>query len=306
MAILRVDERIESATAKLDRNGYATYQRVFQVIAEDYTTRQGAAVEAVRAIVDIGDAYSVLDPADGTTVIDSDAGAFCTDLSAALGSGADDGCTWDVTVTYGPAGGEVPTFPPNPLDHPIELSWGSQLVDEVIFLDRDGDPITNSAHDYFEENPPTRARYKIILNIQRNQATFSTTLAQSYKGTVNDADFTVVSETFAAGLVKCADITGKPIYHPDCGWYWVVSYSFEIDPNGWAYKPLDRGVRKLVSGSKVAITDAHGEPIADPDFLNGSGAVLTAGGTPIVLEFDIYPESNFDDFGFDYTNTPGY
>src|SRR4051794_20393868 len=109
MGILSVEEKLEGATAKLDQLRRATYTRVFQVVADDYRTRAGEALLAVG--IQIGDAYKVLDPDDGTTVLEQDKGSFVTEVSAALASAADDGCQWDVTVNYGPEGGESNLFP---------------------------------------------------------------------------------------------------------------------------------------------------------------------------------------------------
>jgi hypothetical protein len=146
MAIVEVFEKLEGATSKQDKSFQTSYTRVFQVVTDDQKTRARAVRLAVMsaAPVAIGDAYQVLDPADGTTVLEQDTASFCTSISAAVAGSTDDGCQWDVTVEYAPGDGS-PTFPPNPIDHPLKLSWGSQLVEVPVNYDRNGDPIQNSA-----------------------------------------------------------------------------------------------------------------------------------------------------------------
>lgn len=305
MGIYYVQESREQGTGKVDRNGYTYYTRVFEVGSTDWRTRQALAIAAVQDTgLNIGDYYQVLDPADNS-VIEYDPNSYLLELSSALASSSEDGCLWLVTGNYGPAGGENATFPPNPLDHPIELSWGSERVDIVVDRDVNGNAVTNSAGDFFEENPPTIEKYRIILTIQRNESSFSPTLALTWKGTVNNAAWTVAGTSFAAYTVKCLDITSNAVYHPACGWFWPVKYDFAIDLDGWRYKPLDRGVRMNDGSGKRAILDSQGQPIPDPVLLNGSGLPLT-GGTPVVLTFNICPLSDFSLLNFDYTNAPGY
>jgi hypothetical protein len=149
-------------------------------------------------------------------------------------------------------------------------------------------------------------KYLILLNIVRNEATFSPTLAQTWKGTVNDAVFSIAGDDFAAGTVKIADITSELSYNPECGWYWPVNYQFEIDPDGWKAKLLDQGMRTLVSSKKVTMVDDAGKEVSTPELLDGAGAKLAVAATPVVLEFDVLPESDFSILDFDFTDAPGY
>lgn len=306
MAIVEVFEKLEGNVSKQDKSFQTSYTRVFQVVTSSRLDRARTVRLAVMsaAPVAIGDHYEVLDPSDGTTVLEQDTASFCTSISAAVAGSTDDGCQWDVTVEYSPSDGS-PTFPPNPVEHPLKLSWGSQLVEVPVNYDRDGDPIQNSAGDFFDPTP-TVMKYLILLNIVRNEATFSPTLAQTWKGTVNDATFTIAGEDFDPGTVKIADITSELSYNAECGWYWPVTYQMEIDPDGWKSKLLDQGMRTLVSGAKKAIADDSGKEVSTPELLDGSGVKLAVGADPVVLEFDVLPESDFSLLDFDFTDAPGY
>lgn len=306
MAIVEVSEKLEGATSKQDKTFQTSYTRVFQVVTDDHLTRARAVRLAITssAGIAIGSHYQVVDPADGTTVIEQDTASFCTSISAAVAGSSDDGCQWDVTIEYAPSDGS-PTFPPNPIDHPLKLSWGSQLVELPVKYDRDDNPIQNSAEDFFDPTP-TVMKYLILLNIVRNEATFSPTLAQTWKGTVNQHIFSIAGEDFAVGTVKIADITSELSYNGECGWYWPVNYQFEIDPDGWKAKILDQGMRELVSSKKVTMVDGAGKEISTPELLDGAGAKLASGAAPVVLEFDILKEKDFADLHFDFTSAPGY
>jgi hypothetical protein len=301
-----VDEKIEGNTAKTDAKGNATYTRAFRVTADSYALRAKGAVEAVVAQkgIEIGTPYEVLDPADGVTVLESDDAASCQEISAA--SASDDGYSWDVTVSYGPLGGEAATFPANPLEWPVEFALQSAQDRKPADEDRDGNPVLNSAGDAFDP-PPEIDFSRIVFEVTRNEATFSPVLAQTWKHTVNDAVFSIAGENYAAGTVLIQDIVaGKPLFHPDAGWYWRITYKFEVKPEGWKKKILDQGMKEIVAGAKRAMKDSQGQPISSPELLDGLGVKLAAGGTPVFLEFDLYPESNFSLLALSFTGTPGF
>lgn len=304
MAVTEVTEKVDGASASVDKYFVKTYVRVFQVVCSDNFTRAGTAISAVG--IGIGDHYKILAP-DGITVLEEDTTSFCQDISCTVASQADDGCQWDVTLKYGPFGGEAQVFPENPLDHPLVLSWGSARFEETAEADRDGNAILNSAGDYFDP-PPTRDDSRIILKIVRNESTFSPTLAQTWKNTVNDADWTVANETFPANTVKVIDITGELSYNAKCGYYWPVTYEFEINPDTWTRKILDQGMRARNpgTGKLVAVLDEKGQSVSSPVLLDGAGSQLTTGNDPVFLEFELCPESDFSLLNFDFTNSPGY
>jgi hypothetical protein len=120
-------------------------------------------------------------------------------------------------------------------------------------------------------------------------------LADTYRDTVNLATF------FGSppGTVKCKSITAKRAWSPNVagGYYWVVTYLFEFNRDGWTSRPLDLGFRQLVSGTRRQII-IDGQPATSPVPLNGSGGVLAPGGTPVFLAFELYPAANYGVFRF--------
>jgi hypothetical protein len=306
MAIV-TEEDLYGGSARADR-GNTTYVRQFRAIADSSLDRPKSIVAAVRTQfgIAIGDHYKVLSPLDGITVLEEDTNAFLAEFNAVLDGQADDGCQWTVTVTYSSADGEG-QFPPNPIDHPTKVNYTSSRQDKVPTEDRDGNAIVNSAGESFS-HVPAIDEYRNVIQIQRNVAVWDPDLANDYKGTVNIGPFTVGPKTYPAGTVKCNDIKADWDFHVECGWYWVVDFEFEVNLGGWDTHLLDEGMRyrDATSHKLKAINDENGQPVGDPTPLDGTGLQLGTGVDPVFLDFHVLPEMDFDDFGFDYTDTPGF
>lgn len=302
---LTITEKLEGATAELDNRRQATYARVFQVESDTLKLRPGTAINAVMSTygIQIGTAYKVLDPADNATVLEEDAGSFCQKISSSLQGQADDGCTFDVSVSYGPAGGDSQVFPANPVDHPIKISWGFARYEKVVEEDTDGKAIVNSAGDYFDP-PITTDDTRPVLKIVRNEATYDPILADNWKDRVNEDAWWI----FKPGTVKAGEFTAELAYNPECGFYFVVSYEFEINPDGWKRKVLDQGLRTLDPDTDkvAAILDDKGQPVSSPVLLDGNGGKLASGDDPVFMEFEIYKTATFADLNFDFATAPGY
>lgn len=301
MAILSVDEVFEGRSGKMDRMWARAYSRTWRVITD--SPYDGAMAVRNAIPVGIGAAYVVRD-AGGSTILEQDLQSFALEVAAAVEGTADDGCSWLVTVQYGPY--DANTFPANPIDHPLKISWGfakyEKVVDETI-----PDPVTtktkaivNSAGDYFDP-PPTMDDSRPVLRIVRNEQTYSPTLALSWKDTIN----TDVWNGFAARTVKCGEIPAELRWNQECGYYYEVTYEFEINPSGWKKEVLDQGLRKLVSGAQQAITDSKGQPVTSPVLLDGSGAPLASGADPVFLQFSIYNEAAFSGLNLTLSGAPG-
>ena len=153
----------------------------------------------------------------------------------------------------------------------------------------------NSAGDWFDP-PLVRDDSRPVLTIVRNEADFDPEIADSYRDTVNDDYFFGA----AAGRVKCVSITGKQLFSADVlpgGFYWVVTYTFQFNRDGWASPLLDQGFRRLVSGSRRAIL-VDGQPASAPVLLDGSGGVLTPGDPPVYQTYHLYLEADYSVFEF--------
>jgi hypothetical protein len=276
MAIVEVIEvgKGEGAITVRDRQE-STYTRVFQVETDAPRVGPKAVIEAVP--VAIGDPYE--------TDTEADAASFARAFQARRIS--DDGCEWEVIVDYAPY--DVTRFEEHPLSVPAEVSWEHVKFQETTYQDIDGVAIMNSAGDPFDP-PVTRERSRPVLRVVRNEADFDPSLAHQFADKVN-------SDTFfgaTAGTVKSEPPTGRRQWHPASGFFWVVSYEFQFNEDGWQEKRLDEGFREVVAGDFINILDDNYQPINSPRALNGSGLRLAVGGTEVILTFDLYESISFE------------
>ena len=292
MAILAVDEIKGVRSRSIDAQWHRTYKRAWRVTT-DGPFATGALGATLAIPVFFGQYYTFY---DGLTLIEFDEFAFALKIDT-VEEGVD-GCNWIVTVEYGPY--DPTQFPENPLNHPIKISWGENRFDQVVFEDINGNPVVNSAGDYFDP-PVTCDDSRPTLRIVRNEPTYIPQYALTWKDTTNLDTF----YGFAPGTVKMSTPLGELDYNPICGFYYIVTYQFEINPNGWAKQILDQGMRQIVSGSKTNILDDDGTPITAPIPLKGNGKKLVTGGTPVALTFNVYQQSDFSQLNLDPNAAPG-
>jgi hypothetical protein len=283
---ITINETFDGRQADVSEDSQSTYTRTFEAHTGD--PRIGAVLVKAALSLAIGQPYST-----GFTG-EADAGAVL--LRVALSCNADDGCTWAITASYGPWT-ERPREE-NPLDEPEELEYGGEQFERIADVDVDGNAIVNSAGDYFDP-PVVMDDSRPLFTITRNEASFSASVADSYRDTTNDATFF----GFAAGTVKCGFITAVRKWHAKVPghFYWTVKYPFYLNRDGWTKSLLDQGLRKaeLVGATltRKQIT-IDGQLATSPVLLNGTGGVLAPNGTPVYLEYRVYPESDFSTFGF--------
>jgi hypothetical protein len=226
---------------------------------------------------------------------------------------SDDRCTWEVVVDYEEY--DPDEWLPNPLDRAALRDWGEVSTEAVA--DRgwnsdgtQGGAIINSAGDYFDP-PVLRDLTRPTLTIVRNEAiaTLSTypvwdpVGAAAYRDTINSATWL----TYPQYTVKCRSITAREAWSSKIpnglgGYgakYAIVTYSFEINPDTWRAYPLDQGLRRLDTGVRKQII-VDGSPATSPVLLNGSGAVLSVGGTPVYGSHLLYRPRAFSAFGFTF------
>jgi hypothetical protein len=295
MAVLSVDEIRKSRSGGLDSQWHRTYRRAWRVVT-DGPYAIGALGARLSIPVFFGQSYVLRTPLGA--LVEFDDFAFALKIDAQIDPDCNDDSSWVVTVDYGPY--DPTQFPEDPLNHPIKLSWGENRFEKQVFEDRNGDPVVNSAGDYFD--PPVSADdSRPTLRIVRNERTYDPIYANSWKDTLNADTFF----GFAPATVKLSVPLGELEYNPICGFYYVVTYQFEVNANGWKKQILDQGMRQVVSGVKSNILDDNGEQISSPALLDGSGKKLATGGTPASLTFEIYQESDFTQLGLDPYTAPG-
>lgn len=266
-----------------------TYTRSWRAITNSATV--GSLAVRSGCPVSLGNTYD-----DGT---DSDTGAFVNNIEA-RSEGAGDGKSWIVTVTYGPYDPEVQ--PQSPLERPLKVNWGNAVYQKNADFDIDGDPILNSAEESFLD-PIDVDDSQPVLTIVRAEETFDVDRAYQYRRAINSDIFLGADP----GKIKLAPITAELARDQDIGWYWMVTYEFFYNPDGWVKKVLDQGKTELYDDSgttKRRPIYVDGVAVAEPVLLDGAGAKLAPGDDPVFLEFDIYDSLPFSVFGLTESDIP--
>jgi hypothetical protein len=295
MAILSVDEIRKSRSGGIDAQWHRTYRRAWRVVTDGpYAI---GALGARLAIPVFFGQYYVLKNASNV-VVEFDTNAFAVKIEAQIDGDCNDDSSWIVTVDYGPY--DPTQFPENPLNHPIKISWGENRFEQGVTEDINGDPVLNSAGDYFDP-PITIDDSRPTLRIVRNERTYDPNYAKTWKDTLN-------ADTFFGqppNSWKMSTPLGDLDYNPVCGFYYIVTYQFEFDPELWKKKILDQGMRQIVGGVKTNMKDDDGGDLNAPLPLNGEGEKLVAGEDPVFLTFEIYQESDYSQLNLDPASAPG-
>lgn len=145
---------------------------------------------------------------------------------------------WEITYTYAPRSEHPvkrPDPPTDPLEAPPVIRFRSERVEEFVLVDKDDNPIINSADEpYAAQNYPRRIGH---LTITRNEPTFVIAEIEPYYDTLNDK----VWWGFAKGTVKFEDATAEDVRENGLT-YCRVTYDFLIDRRrGWKLRLLDCG-----------------------------------------------------------------
>jgi hypothetical protein len=266
---------------------------------------------------------------DGTNEIDV---AFLRRASIRRLSDGDDFYTYVVTLEYGPPVGEDPlaiSAPGGGFD-PIEVDIDYAQFEEIAEQDIGGRTILNSARDPY--NPGvTKDDSRYVVTITRNESAVDFDVFNQIKDTVNKQPFLGRKKR----CVKAKPPKARRAWNPDTGYYWVVTYQFEIkdkeyrlpptdvpsnsfwDPTppdgppsstlgeligqGWDKVILDAGFR-YISGTSPSTTRKQilvdGVPVQDPIPLDGAGAVLDPDLQPKYRVYRVYPEYDYNTLGF--------
>ncbi len=283
MAVTSVEE------LKMPRRGTAngqwqrSYTRTYRVQTD--SARTGPLEVRLALPVTIGSLYST-GTGPGT---EFDNGAFCNEIT--IECETEDGISWLATIGYGPW--DPNAHPQNPLNEIPKISWQTQKFKRPVDVDINGDIVANSAGDPFDPTVEVDDNREILV-ITRNESQFDESLADQYRDTINSAPFF----GFDALCVKCANITGNRVQHADLGYYWEVTYEFEINRDSWVSVVQDQGLRALDPSDDTKImniTDEEGKDITSPMPLDGAGQPLPIGDPPVGLEFHVLTELDFSD-----------
>jgi hypothetical protein len=164
-----------------------------------------------------------------------------------------------------------------------------ERLQEVVTKDKDGTAIANSAGQPFESGLTISRFIPVWEFFQIEPATVS-------DETIIDRNETVNSTSFKGRAAKTLLLT---VNSSVIGFYYgqrrrLTQYSIKYNSRKWTNKRLDLGTVFLNSGVHKPYEDSEGNVILGG--LNGSGAKVTVGSPPAVLEFDMFSEISFSSF----------
>lgn len=197
-----------------------------------------------------------------------------------------------ITVNYEtPKWGAV-GFAADPWDEAPSIQWGSTSISVVADKDNSGAAIVNSAGDPFD--PPLMDE-KIIpeLTLTRNVQTFDPDDMDEYKGAVNSSSNTIVGKTCAARTALIADY-GATRARANGVSYWVETLRIQINSDTWDRSPQDKGFNYLTGSPQTKKPiKLDGATASEPQFLDGSGGILSLGGTVLYRNYRVKKEKSF-------------
>lgn len=292
MPVTEITEIAEGRGGTSDVDGGRRYVRRFRVL----TNWPYDGPNTVKAALGIryGDRYQGL----GLSGLEQDRYSYCTSIDAEQEDG--DGLAWIVSVTYDwfdalTAGGGPDN---NPLLVPCEIVWGYRSQERAIQADADGNAITNTAGDPFD--PPLVVEDpRPVLTIVRNEATHDVVRAYNYRSAVNSDSF----GPWGPRTARVIQISGRPAFHYQIGWYWIITYEFEFNPSGYRFRVLNLGTRKksqaLAHKDSLVPIIINGFPVTQPMMLTPAGYLAKPTDDPYFVDVKAYQELPFDVFAFD-------
>lgn len=291
--IVSVDLLHATREVAIEKDWTKAYTLNWRVITNAPTVSAKTVLSA--SPVSLGDVYEEEEP--GPTTI-TDPISFCQSIRANCVD--EDGRGWILTATYGPYDPTV--NPASPLDRPLEISFDYESIEEVVDEDRLGNPVVNSAKDYFDP-PVTRPRRIRVVTCTRYETSFSVSTDESFEDAINTGEFLGA----APRTVKLSPIKRVLMRDPLVGWLWKSTYEFRYNRRGWRTRVLDQGLRRLAGTSpekRIPII-VGGTITQSPCLLNGSGQPLALDGSPYYREFQIDLEQAFAALGFSESDFPG-
>lgn len=163
-----------------------------------------------------------------------------------------------------------------------------ERLQEVVTVDKDGDPIANSAGQPFPGGMTVTRLIPIWEFFQLEPESVTDEVIMDRNETVN-------STTFKGRAAKTLLLT---VNSSVVGYYYgtrrrLTQYSIRYNKDNWRHKRLDVGEAYLDSGSLKPYL-VEGRLVMGP--LDGAGAKVTPGSPPEILEFDRYTELDFSSF----------
>jgi hypothetical protein len=187
----------------------------------------------------------------------------------------------------------------DPEQDEVRVSWTSEIYQEAVYRDVDGNGILNSAGDYFIDPLTTRDNSHIIAKISSNHSSIPAWVL-SKQNNVNSSQITIGGLVIAAGLARMSRLEISERQRRNAIDFYTMSFEVHLHEDGWRARPLDAGFRRLEYGEPVQIKDQNGDEVTTPVLLDGNGEVLdpVTPETAVYGNYQIYVES-------DLTSLPG-
>ena len=190
---------------------------------------------------------------------------------------------WDIEAVYTTELDRLEQ-PNNPLQRPAEISIEQVEYELPRVLDKDGQPLTNTAGDLLEGI--TEAEPGLVLHVQKNVAAWPRWLL-SYMNAVNSDAVRLKGLTFPKGTLRLRGLRIPPIQQHERWVYYPLSFQLHFRGDGWQPRLLNRGWHELVDvpdpesddpdatvKTKRRIRLANGEYPSEPQFLARDGSWL--------------------------------
>lgn len=179
----------------------------------------------------------------------------------------------------------------NPLLEPAKWKGGTAKYTVESSVDKDGDPLLNSANQRFTGPIVQTVRTHATISLEMNVAWFDLAFLAGYVEAVNDATFWGLP----ARTLKCTDFDWTQELYGTCSKYYQVAFGFEINPDTWDLSLLDEGDMVKIAGTTPArfrrAKDEFEENVRV--LLDGAGNALEAGDPEVYLPFRVKQEKNF-------------
>jgi len=232
--------------------GIRTYSETYR-LTSDVKTDNAYIVGSNGSLPTIGSVYS------------DDNQAYCTNLAVSC----TDGYTgWEVVATWTT---ERTMSKTDPADDEVKVSWTTEVYQEPVFADVDGNAVVNSAGDYFIDPVPSRDTTHLIAKISSNHQSIPEWVL-GMQNNVNDSQVTIGGLVIAAGLARMSRLEISERQRRNDIDFYSMSFEIHLHKAGWLLEPMDVGFRELeYGGDLVQIKDINCDEVTTPVMLDGAG-----------------------------------
>lgn len=135
---------------------------------------------------------------------------------------------------------------------PTRIQWEVGLASELFDRDVDGNPVTNSARDPFEDGIQIEVPDIFFSVIRFERPPFNVARALSFIGTVNDGPCKVYGNQIDDGQCFCRHIGPMAEYTLSANWI-EVAYRFQLRKQGFDARILDQGLRSWFRDTRIKL-----------------------------------------------------